>query len=63
MNLPKNFYITQEGFWGDEDDSSSAFYTDLSTIKPKDVPGMEFAGIRIIVRNFSGNLYEVKERN
>ncbi len=63
INLPKNFYITQEEILGNEGDMSAQFYVDLSKYKPEDIPGIEFPGIRIIVGNFSGDLLSYVEEN
>lgn len=58
FEYPANYYITQEGYWGDRDNPDTRFYLDLSKYKPDEVPQMEFSGVRIVVSKFSGDLYE-----
>ena len=58
FEYPADYYITQEGYWGDKDSPDTDFYLDLSKYKPDEVPPIEFAGVRIIVSKFSGDLYE-----
>lgn len=62
FEYPPDYYITQEGYWGDRNNPDADFYLDLSEHKPDEVPPIEFAGIRIIVSNFSGDLYEEAQK-
>jgi len=63
IEYPADYYVTQEGYWGDRNSPDETFYLDLSKYRPSEVPPREFDGIRIIVSDFSGDLYkEVQEK-
>lgn len=63
IEYPKDFYVTQEVVSGKENSADAMYYIDLSKYKPNEVPQMEFSGIRIVVRNFTGDLYEYAQED
>ncbi|SRR3989344_418100 len=59
LKYPENFYITQEGLWGEEGSIDSQFYVDLSEYKV--APERASRGIRIVIGNFSGDFQKYVE--
>ncbi|MBU1084771.1 hypothetical protein KKB06_00250 [Patescibacteria group bacterium] len=59
FKYPEHYFITWEGTWGEVETKDFKSAIDISEYET--APGREYSGIRMIIGDFSGNLYSYAE--
>ncbi len=59
LKYPEHYFITWEGTWGETETKDFKSVIDISEYEV--APGRQYSGVRIIIGDFSGNLYSYME--